>query len=220
MKKFISLFISVLIIFSVFSLAGCGQKEQGNQNEPKTNADESGFVDGESNPVATIEVEDYGVITVELYYDKAPNTVKNFISLANKGFYDGLIFHRIIENFMIQGGDPEGTGGGGPGYSIKGEFAGNGFEANDISHVRGVISMARATPPDSAGSQFFICRADSPHLDGSYAAFGMVTDGIEVVDKIAAVATSYGDRPLKDVVIKSITVDTHGISYDEPETIA
>ena len=209
------------MIFSVFAFAGCGKDEQGKTEEPRTNQDISDYIDGASNPVAKIEVEDYGTITVELYYDKAPNTVLNFISLANKGFYDGLIFHRVINNFMIQGGDPEGTGFGGPGYAIKGEFSNNGFKGNDISHVRGVISMARSSlSMDTAGSQFFICHASSTSLDGDYAAFGMVTDGMDVVDKIAGVTTDANDKPLKNVVIKSVTVDTHGIGYDEPETLA
>ena len=163
-------------------------------------------------PVATIEMEDGGVITLELYPDVAPNTAANFIELANSGFYDGVIFHRVIEGFMIQGGDPTGTGMGGPGYSIKGEFAGNGFE-NDLSHERGVISMARAQNPDSAGSQFFIMHADAPYLDGQYAAFGRVTSGIEVVDRIATVKTDASDRPAQDQVIKTIRVETYGVEY-------
>ena len=164
------------------------------------------------NPVATIEMADGGVIVVELYPEIAPNTVANFIELANAGFYDGLIFHRVISGFMIQGGDPEGTGMGGPGYSIKGEFAENGFE-NSLKHERGVISMARSMMPDSAGSQFFIMHADAPHLDGQYAAFGKVLEGMDVVDAIAAVETDANDRPASDVVIARITVDTRGVEY-------
>ena len=164
------------------------------------------------NPVATSEMADGGVIVVELYPEIAPNTVANFIELANAGFYDGLIFHRVISGFMIQGGDPEGTGMGGPGYSIKGEFAENGFE-NSLKHERGVISMARSMMPDSAGSQFFIMHADAPHLDGQYAAFGKVLEGMDVVDAIAAVETDANDRPASDVVIARITVDTRGVEY-------
>ena len=171
------------------------------------------------HPVATIVVKDYGTITVELYPDVAANTVKNFISLANSGFYDGLIFHRVIEDFMIQGGDPNGNGTGGPDYTIKGEFSANGV-TNDLSHTRGVISMARAQEYDSAGSQFFIMHNDATYLDGQYAAFGMVTEGIEVVDKIAAVATDKSNnKPKTDVVIESITVDTKGVKYGEPKII-
>lgn len=163
-------------------------------------------------PVATIEMADGGVIVVELYPEIAPNTVANFIELANAGFYDGLIFHRVISGFMIQGGDPEGTGMGGPDYSIKGEFAENGFE-NNLKHERGVISMARSMMPDSAGSQFFIMHADAPHLDGQYAAFGKVLEGMDVVDAIAAVETDANDKPVSDVVIARITVDTKGVEY-------
>ena len=154
-------------------------------------------------PIVTIEMEDGGIITIELYPSKAPETVNNFISLINKGFYDGLFFHRTIPGFMAQGGDPEGTGMGGPGYGIKGEFADNGVN-NPISHVRGVISMARSMMPNSASSQFFIMHKDAPHLDGGYAAFGCVTKGIEVVDKIAAVRTNFQDKPYDNVVIKTI----------------
>ena len=172
------------------------------------------------NPFATITVKEYGTITVELYYDVAPNTVRNFISLANSGFYDGVIFHRVIKNFMIQGGDPTGTGSGGPGYKIKGEFTANGFE-NKLKHTRGVISMARANGRnDSAGSQFFIMHVDYPSLDGQYASFGKVTSGMDVVDKIAAVATNpANDKPLTDVVIESIRVDTKGFEYPAPDVI-
>lgn len=168
------------------------------------------------NPIVTITMENGDTMTAELYPDVAPNTVNNFISLINKGFYDGVIFHRVIPGFMIQGGDPEGTGMGGPGYSIKGEFSQNGFE-NNLAHTRGVLSMARAMNPNSAGSQFFIMHADAPHLDGAYAAFGMVTDGLSVVDKIANVKTGFQDRPREAVVIKSMTVDTKGETYPEPE---
>ena len=155
---------------------------------------------------ATIEMENGGVMTLELYPEKAPKTVENFVNLANEGFYDGLIFHRVISGFMIQGGDPTGTGMGGPGYTIDGEFRMNGFD-NDIKHTRGVISMARAMDPNSAGSQFFIMHKDAPHLDGSYAAFGKMTDGFDVLDKIANVATNYSDRPIEEQKIKTVTVE-------------
>lgn len=170
------------------------------------------------NPVVTITMKDGGVIKVELYPDKAPNTVNNFISLVNHNFYDGLIFHRVISGFMIQGGDPEGTGMGGPGYSIKGEFSQNRFN-NDLKHERGVISMARSMMPDSAGSQFFIMHQDAPHLDGAYAAFGKVIEGMDVVDRIADTATDYSDRPREDQVMENVTVETFGQEYDEPETV-
>lgn len=218
MKKIICAAISVILTLSVLMFAGCGGSDDSDSEAAGKANSASEFNSDSDNPTATIEVEDYGTITVELYYDKAPNTVKNFISLADSGYYDGLIFHRVIEGFMIQGGDPDGVGTGGPGYSIKGEFQNNGFD-NDLKHTRGVISMARGTNPDSAGSQFFICQETSSHLDGDYAAFGMVTDGMDVVDKIAAVKTDSNDKPLKDVVIKSVKVDTHGIEYDEPETL-
>ncbi|MDD6196738.1 peptidylprolyl isomerase [[Clostridium] aminophilum] len=168
------------------------------------------------NPVVTIEMEDGGVMTAELYPEVAPNTVNNFVSLIKKGFYDGLIFHRVIKGFMIQGGDPEGTGAGGPGYEIKGEFRDNGFQ-NDLRHTKGVLSMARTMDPDSAGSQFFIMHAEASYLDGQYAAFGMLTDGLEVLDKIAGTRTDYDDRPLKDQKIARMTVDTFGQEYPEPE---
>jgi len=159
-----------------------------------------------ANPVITIKIKDMGDIKAELYPDIAPITVENFIKLAGSGFYNGLTFHRIIPGFMIQGGDPEGTGMGGPGYQIKGEFASNGVP-NNLNHTRGVLSMARSAMPDSAGSQFFIMHEDAPHLDGSYAAFGKVIEGIEVVDKVAAVKTDYNDRPLQPVVIEIMTVE-------------
>ncbi|HIS56461.1 MAG: peptidylprolyl isomerase [Lachnospiraceae bacterium] len=169
------------------------------------------------NPIVTIEMENGDKIAVELYPQIAPNTVNNFISLVKKGFYDGTIFHRVISGFMIQGGDPEGTGMGGPGYSIKGEFAQNGV-ANDLKHTEGVISMARAMHPDSAGSQFFIMHKDAPHLDGAYAAFGKVIDGMDAVNSIAAVRVNYNDRPLDEQKMKSVTVETFGVDYPEPET--
>ena len=169
------------------------------------------------NPVVTIEMNTGELIKVELYPEVAPNTVNNFISLVNHGFYDGLIFHRVIKGFMIQGGCPDGTGMGGPGYSIKGEFALNRFE-NNLKHTEGVISMARSAMPNSAGSQFFIMHKTSPHLDGSYAAFGKVVEGMDVVNKIAEVRTDYMDKPLEDQVMKKVTVETFDITYPEPET--
>ena len=169
-----------------------------------------------ANPVVTITMENGDVMKAELYPEIAPNTVNNFISLINKGYYNGLIFHRVICGFMIQGGCPDGTGMGGPGYSIKGEFSGNGFE-NNLKHTPGVLSMARAMHPDSAGSQFFIMHKTSPHLDGQYAAFGKVTEGLDIVDKIANTPTDYMDRPYETQQIKSMTVDTMGEQYDEPE---
>lgn len=170
------------------------------------------------NPIVTITMENGGVMKAELYPEVAPNTVKNFIDLINRGFYDGLIFHRVIPGFMIQGGCPDGNGMGGPGYGIKGEFNRNGFK-NDLKHTRGVLSMARAGHPDSAGSQFFVMVADAPHLDGQYASFGKVIEGMEVADKIVMSKTDYSDRPYEDQVIKSMTVDTFGENYGEPEII-
>ena len=172
----------------------------------------------DQNPVVTFTMENGDVMKAELYPDVAPNTVNNFISLVNKGFYDGLIFHRIISGFMIQGGDPDGTGMGGPGYSIKGEFSYNGVD-NNLKHSRGVLSMARAQHPDSAGSQFFIMHANAPHLDGQYAAFGKLIEGEDVLDKIASVDTDWNDRPRKPQVMKTVTVETFGVDYDEPETL-
>lgn len=170
------------------------------------------------NPIVKFEMNDGSIFEAELYPDIAPNTVNNFISLVKKGFYDGLIFHRVIKGFMIQGGDPQCTGMGGPGYSIKGEFSNNGF-TNDLKHTPGVLSMARAMDPDSAGSQFFIMHETSPHLDGSYAAFGKVVNGLDVINTIADVRTDWNDRPMEDQMIKSVTVDTFGVEYDEPVTI-
>lgn len=170
------------------------------------------------NPVVTITMKDGGVIKAELYPEIAPTSVNNFISLINKGFYNGLIFHRVIRGFMIQGGCPDGNGTGGPGYSIKGEFAQNGF-ANDLKHTEGVLSMARSMHPDSAGSQFFIMHKTSPHLDGGYAAFGKVIEGMDVVNKIAETDTDYSDRPMIPQVMKEVTVETFGESYPEPEKL-
>ncbi|MCM3442329.1 peptidylprolyl isomerase [Metabacillus halosaccharovorans] len=206
-KRFNLLIFSLFLIF----LAGCGaNEEEGTSKKPLQNIEE--------NPIATMTMENGDVIKVELYPNVAPNTVSNFITLANSGFYDGLIFHRVIPGFMIQGGDPEGTGMGGPDYSIEGEFSSNGFE-NEVKHERGVISMARAQDPNSAGSQFFIMVADSSNLDGDYAAFGKVTEGMEAVDKIVKVETDEQDKPLEEQKIKGITVETFGIEYAEPEKV-
>ncbi|WP_374018170.1 peptidylprolyl isomerase [Paenibacillus thiaminolyticus] len=199
--------LMALLIISMVVVAGCGSK-----------AGNASGGDSAKHPLVTIEMESGKKIEVELYPDTAPNTVNNFISLVNKGFYDGLIFHRVIPGFMIQGGDPQGTGIGGPGYSIKGEFSSNGV-TNDLKHTEGVISMARSMDPDSAGSQFFIMDADAPHLDEQYAAFGKVTSGIETVHDIANVNRDASDRPAEDQKIKKITVDTFGVEYKEPETI-
>lgn len=169
-----------------------------------------------ANPVVTFEMENGDIMKAELYPEIAPNTVKNFVSLVNKGFYDGLIFHRVIRGFMIQGGCPLGKGTGGPGYTIPGEFSQNGFQ-NDMKHTEGVLSMARAMHPDSAGSQFFIMHKDSPHLDGAYAAFGKIVEGMDVVNKIAEVNTDYSDRPLDEQKMKKVTVETFGEDYKEPK---
>jgi len=203
MKK---LLVYLLVALLLFSAAACTKKGGPDMEKYR----EKGL------PIAVITMEDGSVIVLELYPDIAPESVKNFIALANSGFYDGLIYHRVIYDFMIQGGDPEGTGGGGPGYSIKGEFAANGVQ-NDISHVRGVISMARAQPYDSAGSQFFIVHKASTFLDGNYAAFGRVLEGLDVVDAIASVSTDRNDRPRTEQKIRSIRVETFGVDYGEPE---
>lgn len=171
-----------------------------------------------ANPIVTFTMENGDVMKAELYLEIAPTSVNNFVNLVHKGFYDGLIFHRVIAGFMIQGGDPEGTGMGGPGYSIKGEFASNGFK-NDLKHTRGVLSMARSMRPDSAGSQFFIMHQNAPHLDGDYAAFGKLIEGEDVLDKIAGVDTDYSDRPRKPQVMKTVTVETFGEEYPEPEKL-
>ena len=171
-----------------------------------------------ANPIVTFEMENGDIMKAELYPEIAPNTVNNFISLVQNGFYDGLIFHRVIRGFMIQGGCPDGTGMGGPGYTIKGEFSQNGF-ANDLRHTEGVLSMARAMHPDSAGSQFLIMHKNSPHLDGAYAAFGKITEGMDIVNKIAETATDYSDRPLEEQKMKKVTVDTMGVEYPAPERV-
>lgn len=167
-----------------------------------------------SNPIVTFEMENGKTFTAELYPEMAPNTVANFVSLVQAGFYDGLIFHRVIPGFMIQGGDPKGTGMGGPGYSIRGEFARNGYRENNLKHLRGVLSMARSMMPNSAGSQFFVMHSDAPHLDGDYAAFGMVTDGMDTVDDIATTPTGLQDRPVQEQRMRRVTVETFGETYD------
>lgn len=171
-----------------------------------------------ANPIVTFEMENGNIMKAELYPEIAPNTVKNFVSLVNKNFYDGLKFHRVINGFMIQGGCPDGTGMGGPGYTVKGEFSQNGFE-NSLLHEEGVLSMARSMHPDSAGSQFFIMHKKSPHLDGAYAAFGKITEGMDIVNQIAETATDYSDKPLEAQVLKKVTVDTFGEEYEEPERV-
>lgn len=208
--------ILVGISAMLIGLVGCtnSTSNQNNTEESVVTIESTGEL-----PIATIKVKDFGTIKAELYPDKAPNTVNNFISLANSGFYDGLIFHRVIKDFMNQGGDPDGIGTGGPGYSIKGEFSSNGYTNNDLKHTAGVLSMARSNNPDSAGSQFFIMAKEASYLDGDYAAFGKVTEGMDVVEAINSVETDRNDKPLKDVVIESITVDTKGIDYKEPEKI-
>lgn len=207
-----TVFVAALLLLPLV-LAGCGKTAA--QEEPMS----------EQNPVATITMQNGGVIKVELYPDVAPNTVKNFIHLANSGFYDGVIFHRVIEGFMIQGGDPDGAGTGGPGYRIRGEFSNNRHE-NDLSHQRGVISMARQGNPyvpasayNTAGSQFFIMHADNDFLDGDYAAFGKVVEGMDIVDAIASCATDASDRPLEEQAMESVRVETFGVDYGEPERI-
>lgn len=197
-------------------LSGCGTTKSEPSNEENTT--QAKVISPDDYPIVTITMEDNSTITLELYPDKAPNTVNNFVSLVNKGFYDGLIFHRIIPDFMIQGGDPNGNGTGGPGYSIKGEFSENGFE-NDLKHERGVISMARSQLPDSAGSQFFIMVADAPHLDGEYAPFGKVIEGMDVVDKIVSSKRDKNDKPVEEIKMKQVTVDTKGIDYEEPKKL-
>ena len=208
-KKVVAMLLAAVMLSLVFIACNTESKNQDEDNQQGENMDKI---------IATIEMEDGGIIKLELYPDIAPQTVRNFVSLARKGFYDGLTFHRIIPGFMIQGGDPNGTGTGGPGYCIKGEFAINGFE-NDLKHTRGVISMARLNKPyDSAGSQFFIMHADAPHLDGAYAAFGMVIEGMDVVDRIASVdCNPINNHPYEDVVIKSITIS--GPELPEPDKL-
>jgi len=213
--------ILITILMSSLVLVGCGNtktitKKVGEAPATKSeSSNKDATKENKDLPVATITVDGYGVIEAELYPEVAPNTVNNFIDLANKGVYNNLKFHRIIKGFMIQGGDPKGNGTGGPGYSIEGEFTSNGF-ANSLKHTKGVLSMARAQDPNSAGSQFFIMSGDAPNLDGEYAAFGKVISGLDLIDKIQNVETNSSDVPKKDVVITSITVDTKGVKYKEP----
>lgn len=196
----------IFLITTLMIIVGCNNNASGADSE-KMDAQAI-----QTTPIVTMIVKDYGTVTLELYPDMAPNTVNNFITLANEGFYDGLTFHRIIKDFMIQGGDPEGNGTGGPGYSIAGEFSNNGYKDNTLLHTKGVISMARSLEPNSAGSQFFIMTADTPHLDGDYAAFGKVTSGLDIIEKIENVETDGSDKPIKEVVIESISVDTNGVA--------
>lgn len=220
-KTFLLIFTTMLLIF----MAGCGtQSDNGQAGENTTGGSsekttsQSDKPSSEDNPIVTITMENDKKITIEMYPEVAPNTVANFISLVEKGFYDGLTFHRVIPGFMIQGGDPAGNGSGGPEYSIKGEFSSNGFE-NNLKHVTGVISMARAQDPDSAGSQFFIMVADAPHLDGQYAAFGKVIEGMDVVNEIVSVKRDPSDKPLVEQKMKTVTVDTKGHDFPKPEII-
>ncbi|SET52182.1 peptidyl-prolyl cis-trans isomerase B (cyclophilin B) [Natronincola peptidivorans] len=201
----------LLLIGVLLNLSACTTTT----SSPDIDNDENVEVE---NPLVTIEMEDGGTIEIELYPDTAPNTVNNFISLIGDGYYDGLIFHRVIPGFMIQGGDPDGNGTGDPGYAIEGEFSSNGFE-NNLLHERGVISMARSMDPNSAGSQFFIMVSESPHLDGDYAAFGRVINGMEVVDRIVASERNQMDKPTEDQIMKTVTVETFNIDYDSPEII-
>ena len=212
-KKIIALLLGLMMLCSL----ACAKEATSAPAAEKTETKEETNVD-KTHPIATITMKDGGVIELELYPEIAPESVKNFIFLANSGFYDGLIFHRVIAGFMIQGGDPDGKGTGGPGYCIKGEFSANGVK-NDLSHLRGVISMARAQPFDSAGSQFFICHADSQFLDGQYAAFGKVTSGLDVVDSIAKTTTDSRDKPYKDQIMETVRVETWGVEYGEPEKL-
>ncbi|MCM3163930.1 peptidylprolyl isomerase [Metabacillus litoralis] len=209
-KSVLSIIFLVMLI-----VGGCGTNEQ---SQPDKDDEKQPAQEIEDNPIATITMENNDTIKVELYPNIAPNTVNNFISLAESGFYDGLIFHRVIPGFMIQGGDPEGRGTGGPGYAIKGEFESNGVD-NELNHERGVLSMARSQDPDSAGSQYFIMVAEATHLDGEYAAFGKVTEGMDAVDKIVNVEKDNQDKPLEDQKIKQITVETFGVEFPEPEKI-
>jgi peptidyl-prolyl cis-trans isomerase B (cyclophilin B) len=223
--------VSLLSFIALLLLAsGCGggnnnannlSDATASNNEPASTQEASpmnGVDTSGDNPIVTIEMDSGKTITVELYPRIAPNTVNNFISLVKKGFYDGTIFHRVIPGFMIQGGDPDGTGMGGPGYSIEGEFKSNGFE-NNLKHTAGVLSMARSQSPDSAGSQFFLMVADAPHLDGEYAAFGKVTEGMDVVNEIVDLPKGANDRPKTPPIMKKVTVDTRGVDAPEPEII-
>ena len=225
-KKISAIMVAAVILCTCFLMSGCGGDTESSSSEKATSAvsneettsASTDTTDYKSSYTATIDVKDYCKIEVELYEELAPITVKNFVDLAKDGFYDGLTFHRIITGFMIQGGDPLGNGTGGSDKTIKGEFAQNGVE-NNLSHTRGVISMARSAMPNSASSQFFIMHKTSPHLDGAYAAFGKVTEGMDVVNKIAETATDYSDRPLEEQKMKKVTVETFGEAYPEPERV-
>ena len=225
MKKIKKIMISALAIVMSVTMVGCGNSNVKTENNNSSDNSTTQVERPENLPIATIKVKDFGTIEAELYPDKAPNTVNNFIELANSGFYDGLTFHRVVEGFMNQGGDPKGDGTGGPGYSIKGEFSGNGYKTNDLKHTTGVLSMARAQNPDSAGSQFFIMAADAPSLDGQYAAFGKVINGLDVVEAINKAeveknkATGEKSTPVNTIVIEEIRVDTKGVEYPEAEKI-
>ncbi|MGC7872784.1 peptidylprolyl isomerase [Desulfosporosinus sp. SYSU MS00001] len=229
MKKVQKLSMLLCLLTVIFVILGCGTQTNNSASQGSTNNSQTApnstsssapapTTNNKSNPVVTITMADGGVIKAELYPTIAPNTVKNFISLVKKGFYNGLTFHRVIPGFMIQGGDPSGNGSGGPGYSIKGEFTNNGFK-NDLKHTQGVLSMARTDDPNSAGSQFFIMVAAAPSLDGNYAAFGKVTSGMDEVDKIVNTQRDQADKPLQNQVMKSVTVDTFGVNYGDPEVI-
>ena len=213
MKIVKKIILAATVCTAIIAAMGC------TKNESSKESNDDSIVESGELPIATIVVKDYGTIEAELYPSKAPNTVNNFISLANSCFYNGLTFHRIIDGFMIQGGDPEGNGTGGPGYSIAGEFSSNGYEENDLKHIDGVLSMARARSNDSAGSQFFIMVGEFNNLDGQYAAFGKVISGLDIVKNISKVATDNNDKPKEAVVIESITVDTKGVNYPEVEKI-
>ena len=224
-KKFI---IAGLLLLPVLAFAGCGEKEASEKKTEETPTQVESVENTEVNeaieapeilPIAEIKIKGYGTIKAELYPHKAPNTVANFTELANSDFYDGLIVHRLIKDFMIQGGCPNGDGTGGPEHEIKGEFAANGFNINDIAHTKGILSMARTAAPDSAGSQFFIMTDDAPHLDGEYAAFGKVTEGIEIVEKLNVVETGAMDRPVEEIVIEDVKVDLNGNEPVETEKI-
>lgn len=215
-------FTGKVLLFSSFILlailiTGCGA-EPDEEQQSKENNDDNYPSGVEENPIVTITMEDDKEIKIELFPEVAPNTVANFVSLVKDGFYDGLIFHRVIPGFMVQGGDPAGNGTGGPDYAIKGEFSSNGFE-NELKHDRGVLSMARSQSPDSAGSQFFIMTENSPHLDGDYAGFGQVIEGMDTVDEIVSAERDAADKPLKDQKMKEVTVDTKGFDYPEPEVV-
>lgn len=215
-------FTGKVLLFSSFILlailiTGCGA-EPDEEQQSTENKDDNYPSGVEENPLVTITMEDNKEIKIELFPEIAPNTVANFVSLIEDGFYDGLIFHRVIPGFMVQGGDPAGNGTGGPDYAIKGEFSSNGFE-NELKHDRGVLSMARSQSPDSAGSQFFIMTENSPHLDGDYAGFGQVIEGMDTVDEIVSAERDAADKPLKDQKMKEVTVDTKGFDYPEPEVV-